>query len=70
MSGEILLPDVTLDRSGSYFHPKLERASNAITANATYCGNAQWAQEYLVTAIVTRISRADGWPLAATGPAR
>jgi len=43
----ILLPNVALKHSGSYFHSKLEWASEAMIANATYFGNAQWAQEYL-----------------------
>jgi ubiquinone/menaquinone biosynthesis C-methylase UbiE len=47
MLGDILLPNVTLEHSGTYFHSKLERTSSAILANATYFGNAQWAQEYL-----------------------
>jgi len=47
MLGDILLPNVALEHSGSYFHSKLEWASEAMIANATYFGNAQWAQEYL-----------------------
>ena len=47
MLGDILLPNVAFEHSGSYFQSKLECASEAMIANATYFGNAQWAQEYL-----------------------
>jgi hypothetical protein len=47
MIGDILLPHASLKRSGAYFESGLERKTDAITANATYFGNAQWAQEYL-----------------------
>ncbi|MET3917010.1 SAM-dependent methyltransferase [Variovorax sp. OAS795] len=47
MLGDILLPNVALENSGKYFHSKLEWTSEAMIANATYFGNAQWAQEYL-----------------------
>lgn len=47
MIGDILLPHASLKRSGAYFRSGLERKTDAITANATYFGNAQWAQEYL-----------------------
>lgn len=46
MLGDILLPNVTFEHSGSYLHSRLEWASEALSANATYFGNAQWAQEY------------------------
>ena len=70
MLGDILLPNVALEHSGSYFHSKLEWASEAIVANATYFGNAQWAQEYLDYTTEIRTSRAGGSPQAGTGPAR
>lgn len=47
MIGDILLPDASLKRSGNYFESGLEHKTDAITANATYFGNMQWAQEYL-----------------------
>lgn len=70
MLGDILLPNATLEHSGTYFHSKLERTSNAILANATYFGDRNGRRNTWITAIVTLISRADGWPLAATGQAR
>jgi hypothetical protein len=70
MLGDILLPNVALEHSGSYFHSKLEWASEAIIANATYFGNAQWAQEYLDYTTEIRTSRAGGSPQAGTGPAK
>jgi len=44
---EILLPDVALTPCEHYWKSILPNNSDALTANATYFGNAAWAQEYL-----------------------
>ncbi|SOD28133.1 Methyltransferase domain-containing protein [Variovorax sp. YR752] len=47
MLRDILLPDVVLTRCDYYLESILPNNSDALTANATYFGNATWAKEYL-----------------------
>lgn len=47
MLGDILLPDVVMKRCNHYFETILPNNSDALTANAIYFGNAEWAREYL-----------------------
>ena len=47
MFRDILLPNVKLKQSGAYYESGLKKKTEAITANATYFGNPQWAREYL-----------------------
>lgn len=44
---DILMPDVKIKRRPAYLEMELTDVSDAVTANATYFGNAEWAQEYL-----------------------
>ncbi len=44
---DILLDGVLLESRGRHFETALHNVSEAINANATYFGNADWAQEYL-----------------------
>lgn len=47
MLEEILMPGVALTAKGVYLESPLPASSEALTANATYFGNAVWASEYL-----------------------
>jgi ubiquinone/menaquinone biosynthesis C-methylase UbiE len=47
MFSDILLPDVVLRRRDLYYESDISNDSEALTANATYFGNAEWAKEYL-----------------------
>jgi len=47
MFGDILLPGVVLTPRSLYFESEIPNISAGLEANATYFGNAGWAQEYL-----------------------